>query len=208
MVGGGAVVDDHGRSRAQREAGHALAQRHAQAGQIVAEAERGPRPQFALRLVGQEDGRTVGREDVEDDLVHPLVDAQHGKEGAARDSSCENRADDSRRLAIGVRLPGVHGGEAHLGAVTDEEEHEGRVQPARVQMRGLLDQFAEQERRFLAGVERRVGKEERTEECQGDADGADEQILPGCLQRARVMVEVDGRRAHQRRRWKPVAGCR
>ena len=72
MVGGGAVVDDHGRSRAQREAGHALAQRHAQAGQIVAEAERGPRPQLALRLVGQEDGGTVGREDVEDDLVHPL----------------------------------------------------------------------------------------------------------------------------------------
>ncbi len=65
-----------------------------------------------------------------------LIDPQDGQEGAARDAAGQQRADDARRLAVGVGLPGVHRRQAHLGAVADEQQHERRVQPGRRQLRG------------------------------------------------------------------------
>ena len=44
------------------------------------------------------------------------------------------------------------------------------------------------------------GEEEVAQQRQGDADRADQQVLPGRLERAVVAVEVDQRRAGQRRR--------
>ena len=58
-----------------------------------------------------------------------LVNPQDGQEGTARDASGQERAHHPRRFAVGVRLPGVHRGQAHLGPIADEEQHEGRVQP-------------------------------------------------------------------------------
>ena len=60
---------------------------------------------------------------------HDLVDAQEREEGAARQAAGEQRADDARRLAVGVGLPGVHRREAHLRAVADEQQDERGVQP-------------------------------------------------------------------------------
>ena len=130
-----------------------------------------------------------------------LVDPQDRQEGAAGDAAGQQRADQARRFAVGVRLPGVHRGQAHLGAVADEQQHEGRVQPGRRQLRGVLDELVEEQRRFQPGLERRVGQEERAEQGQGDADRADQQVLPGRLQRAGVVVEVDRRGADQRGRF-------
>ena len=67
-----------------------------------------------------------------------LVDAQDRQEGAAGDAAGQQRAHHARRLAVGVRLPGVHRGQAHLGAVADEQQHERRVQPGRRQLGGDL----------------------------------------------------------------------
>ena len=66
--------------------------------------------------------------------------------------------------------------------------------------RGVLDELVEEQRRFQPGLERRVGEEERAEQGQGDAHRADQQVLPGRLQRAGIVVEVEQRRTDQRRR--------
>ena len=68
-----------------------------------------------------------------------LVDAQDRQERAARDAARQERADQARRLAVGVGLPGVHRGQAHLGAVADEQQHERGVQPGRRELRRVLD---------------------------------------------------------------------
>ena len=51
-----------------------------------------------------------------------LIEPQDGQKGAARRPAGEQHADDPGGLAVGVRLPGVHRRQAHLGAVADEEE--------------------------------------------------------------------------------------
>ncbi len=61
----------------------------------------------------------------------------------------------------------------------------------------IVDELVEEQRRFQTGLERRVGQEEGAEEGQGNAHRADEQVLPGRLQRAGVVVEIDGRRTDQ-----------
>ena len=60
-----------------------------------------------------------------------LIDPQDRQEGTARDAPREERAHDPGRLAVGVRLPGVHRRQAHLGPVADEEQHERGMQPGR-----------------------------------------------------------------------------
>ena len=77
-----------------------------------------------------------------------LVDPQDRQEGTARHAAGEKRSHDARRFPIGVRLPGVHGGQTHLGAVADEEKYKGRVQPLRGQLRGDLDELVKEQCRF------------------------------------------------------------
>ena len=70
--------------------------------------------------------------------AHDSVDAQEREEGAARQPSGEERADEPGRLAVGVRLPGVKRRQAHLRAVADEEEDEGRPEPGSREAAGVL----------------------------------------------------------------------
>ena len=60
-----------------------------------------------------------------------LIDAQNRQKGTTGNAACEQRAYQPRRFPIGVGFPGVHGGQTHLGAVTDEQQHGRRVQPGR-----------------------------------------------------------------------------
>ena len=54
--------------------------------------------------------------------------------------------DDAGRFAVGIGLPGVHGREAHLGAVADEEEHERGVQPRLGEQRCMVKQIVKEKR--------------------------------------------------------------
>ena len=113
-----------------------------------------------------------------------LIDAQDRQKCATGDAAGQQGSHDARRFAVGVRLPGVHRRQAHLGAVTDEEQHKCRVEPllGGGKFGRIFDQLVEEQRRFQTRLERGIGQEQRTEQRQGNAHGTDQQILPGRLQ--------------------------
>ena len=129
-----------------------------------------------------------------------LVDPQDRQEGAARDAAGQQRAHDARRFAVGVRLPGVHGGQAHLGAVADESSTKAAWSHGGDRSGASRTSSSNSSVDSQPGLERGVGQEERAEQGQGDAHRADEQVLPGRLQGAGVVVEVEQRGAGQRGR--------
>jgi hypothetical protein len=120
-----------------------------------------------------------------------LVGPHKAHEGAGDEPPGEKAPHDPRGLAVGVWLPGVERCEPHLGPVADQEEDEGGLEPGRGEEPCVGHEWLQQERRFQAGHERRVGEEEESQERQGDPHGADEHVLPGRLDGADVAVEVD-----------------
>ena len=123
------------------------------------------------------------------------IDPQQGQEGAAGDAAGQEGAHEARGFAVGVRLPGVQGCETHLGAVAHQGQHEPGPQPGPRQAGGVLHEPRELQRLIQPAHVGRVGDEQRAQQRQGDAHGADDQVLPGGLQGAAVVVEVDqGRR--------------
>ena len=110
--------------------------------------------------------------------------------------------DGRRRPAVGVRQPRVHRHEADLGADADEQEHEGPPHHLRVERRGPLPERAERERAVerQAGADAGVGEQQQPEQAHADAERAEQQVLPGRLDGAVLLVERDERRRRQRRR--------
>ena len=70
-----------------------------------------------------------------------LVDTQNGEEGTIRQTAGKQGSDQSRGLAVGIRLPRVHRRQAHLGAVADEEEDKRRMKPGTGQTPGLAQKI-------------------------------------------------------------------
>ena len=132
-----------------------------------------------------------------------LLAAQDAEEGAVEQRPGEQRRNQRRRLAVGVGQPGVQRRQAHLGAVADQQEHEGGL-AATAAAASAASAIRSVERASSADsavrARRRHRQEEVAQQRQGDAHRADQQVLPGRLQRAVVAVEVDQRRRGQRRR--------
>ncbi|OPZ81494.1 MAG: hypothetical protein BWY77_00618 [bacterium ADurb.Bin431] len=126
-----------------------------------------------------------------------LIGAQDGEKGAVEQHTGEERGDHRGGLAVGVGQPGVHRGEAHLGAVADQKKDEGDARQADIQLRPQAQQSVEQQG-SLPSAGRGGGPEEKSaEEGEGDANRADEQIFPGGLEGMDGAVEKDQRRAGQ-----------
>jgi hypothetical protein len=64
------------------------------------------------------------------------------------------------------------------------------MEPWTREQRRVSHQIIEEQRAVKARVERRIGEEKRTKECESDTDAADEEILPSCFERTRVLVEI------------------
>ena len=62
-----------------------------------------------------------------------LLRAQDREEGAVEQRTREQRRDHRGRLAVRVGQPGVHRRQPHLGAVADQQEHEGGLEPAGIE---------------------------------------------------------------------------
>ena len=62
------------------------------------------------------------------------AEPQQGVEGDFERHAGEHGAGGRGRFAVGVGQPGVHGRQARLGAVTDQREHKGQLEQARVQL--------------------------------------------------------------------------
>ena len=100
---------------------------------------------------------------------------------------------------MGVGQPRVQRSEPHLGAVSDQEEQERHLDPGGVKAARRPDEIGQSQCGWsVAAVRGGDGQEEVAQQREGDADRTNEQILPGCLERAMMAVEVDQRRARQR----------
>ena len=80
----GAVLDQHGCSRAHRDALHALRRGDGELGERGAEAHGRARAQLASPVVGEEQGGDVGAEDLSRDLDDALQEDVRGHRGQAR----------------------------------------------------------------------------------------------------------------------------
>ena len=130
--------------------------------------------------------------------------ARQTQERAARQAAGHEGAHERRRLAVRVRLPGVHGREAELRAIPGQEEHERGLEPRRVEPGCPGDEIL-QHQRAGGGAGIRLGRrqEERAEQRQRDPDRRENEILPHRFQRSPVMAMKNQRRERQRGRLHP-----
>ncbi len=94
---------------------------------------------------------------------------------------------------MGVRQPVVQRNQADLGAVADHQKDECQPQHGGLQLAAHLGKVRPEER-LAADAEhpfRRKIEEHRAEERLGDADAAEDEVLPGCLDGGRCPVERD-----------------
>src|ERR1700722_14332380 len=99
-----------------------------------------------------------------------------------------------------VRQPGVERRKPDLGAVADEEKHEGERHHARVEAGGVLRQQVPRHRgqalahHFLRGEIDQNG----AEEGEADADAAEDEILPRRLDRGGRAIDADHHHGRER----------
>ncbi len=140
-------------------------------------------------------------EDGRGDEVH----AQEGVERAVHHPHRHENAGRRRGLAIRVRLPGVHRGEARLGAVADEGEHHGQLHGEGVQLPGVGEEPRPVEGGHLLAEDALARGEQQhgTEQGEGESHAAEDEELPGGLQRRVPVLEGheedggEGRRFHR-----------
>ena len=121
------------------------------------------------------------------------VEADQGVERGDQRHARKQRADRAGRLAVGVGQPGVERRQADLGAVARQREDERQPQQARVQLRRDRDEARPVQRVGAVAQDahgRGVG-EQRREQREADADRAQDQVLPGRLDRVGRAVDAD-----------------
>ena len=128
-----------------------------------------------------------------------LLHAQQSEERAIQNRAGQQRRDDRRRFAVRVRQPRVHRRETHFGAVANEEQHAGDLQPRRLQLWAWLDQFRKHQGKPSAvRLDRGHAEEEIGQQRQRNADGTNQKIFPRRFERAVMPVEINQGRAGQR----------
>ena len=70
--------------------------------------------------------------------MHDLAGFEDSQVGAVEQYTGEQGRGRAGGLAVGVRQPGVHGGQAHFGAVPDQDEDEACLEPHGIQAPGHL----------------------------------------------------------------------
>ena len=127
-----------------------------------------------------------------------LDGAQDAQEGAVQERPREQGRDHAGGLAVGVGKPGVQGDQTHLGPIAHHQQDEGQAQPVRVQL-GPVGQAVQPQDLGAARspTGRRQHQEEVAQQRQADPHRADQQVLPGSLQRAPMAMEVDQRSRSQ-----------
>ena len=137
----------------------------------------------------------------QDGLGHD-VDPQQGVERAVHHPHGHQNAGRRGRLAVRVRLPGVHGSEAGLGAVADEQEDHRQLHGEGVQSARVGEEPCPVERRHLLAEDAlaRREQEHRAEQGEGEAHAAEDEELPGRLERRVPVVEGHQEHGGERRR--------
>ena len=154
--------------------------------------------QLALEVILREDGQGTrdDGDDTQDEhdelrerIAHGLagqdVEADHDEHRALEQDAGKQGGHGAGRLGVGVGQPGVHGEQASLGAEADGGEHEGDLDEGGVEALGDLEDARPEDR--LGGVGHDcigVGVDKHgAVQAEGDAGGADDDVLPRGLKR-------------------------
>ena len=91
--------------------------------------------------------------------------------------------------------------EPHLGAITQQQEHEGDVEQCRIELPGTRDQDGPDHgiRPLADHRPRRHVDQNGAEQRERDADAAENEIFPGRLQRLMGAVDTDHQHRGERR---------
>ena len=100
-----------------------------------------------------------------------------------------------------VGQPGVQRREADLGAVAEQQEHEGDVEQRGIELRRVRDQHGPHHgvEPFADHRPRRHVDQDGAEQRQRDADAAEDEIFPRRFQRLMGAVDADHQHGGQRR---------
>ena len=102
---------------------------------------------------------------------------------------------------MGVGQPGMQRRQPDLGAVAEQQEHEGDVEEGRIELGDALDQDGPHHavEPLADHRPRRHVDEDGAEQRERDADAAEDEILPRRLERLVGAVDADHQHRGQRR---------
>ena len=146
----------------------------------------------------QQRRREAWAEGASRDEVDPRKRVERHRQRGAR----QERRDRARRLAVGVRQPGVERREPRLGPVAGKREQERQPDQGRIEIGRDQHQPGPGEgvARLAQDRHRRGIEEERPEQREADPDRAQDEVLPGRLDRHGRAGEADQQGRHDRRR--------
>src|SRR6185437_9336134 len=123
-------------------------------------------------------------------------------EGDVEKKTRQHCRDRCRALCMRIREPVVKRGEADLGSVADEEKHECEREHRRLELGFHRVEMSPEQRRHSLRAQYLLGsevEENRSEERLGDADAAENEVLPARLQAPSGAVERDEEYRRERR---------
>ena len=74
-----------------------------------------------------------------------LVRPEYAQKRTVQEGTRQERRDDRRGLAMSVRQPGMQWSQTHFCPVTDEQKHEGELEPRRIEVDPPLDKIVGQQ---------------------------------------------------------------
>ncbi len=122
------------------------------------------------------------------------VKANNPVERAVDKARTEHGSSRDRGFLVGVGLPGVHGREAGLGAVAEENHDEGQAHGVGIELVRIGDEHRPIE---AAGsvvaydIDGGIIGENGAKEGESDADTADDDVFPAGFERGFAIVEGD-----------------
>jgi hypothetical protein len=113
------------------------------------------------------------------------LEAQQRIERDVEQQAGQHGRDRRRAFRMGIGQPGMKRRNADLGAVADQQEHEGERQQLGIEQRGGLDQQVPRHRRQAVAdhVLRHQIDEDGAEKGEPDADAAENEVFPRRLDR-------------------------
>ena len=123
------------------------------------------------------DGAGIGREQ--------QLEAQHRIERDVQQQAGQHGRDRRRALGMRVGQPGMQRRQPDLGAIAEQQEHEGEVQQRGIEVRDVRDQHRPDHAVQALADDRSRGHvdQDGAEQRQRDADAAENEIFPRGFER-------------------------
>ncbi|MCY1232295.1 hypothetical protein D9M72_447780 [compost metagenome] len=128
------------------------------------------------------------------------LETQHGVKRDVQKQPREDGRNRCRPFGVCVREPGMQGGETDLGAIAEQQKHEGDIENPWVEGGGMRDQEGP-DHGVVAFADDRLRchiDEDGAEEREGDADASQNEIFPGGFERLVRAIDADHQHGGER----------